>query len=151
MVRYNTGYLKNFISNDELNSISPEVAEASRVLREGTGSGNDFLGWRDLPKDFDKEEYERIKAAAKRVRENSDIFIVIGIGGSYLGARAVLELLLGEQHNELCKPRVYFAGNSISAADLSDLLEICETGEVSCPNQELQLNLQWHSVLYVTI
>lgn len=131
MVRYNTGYLKNFISNDELNSISPEVAEASRVLREGTGSGNDFLGWRDLPKDFDKEEYERIKAAAKRVRENSDIFIVIGIGGSYLGARAVLELLLGEQHNELCKPRVYFAGNSISAADLSDLLEICETGEVS--------------------
>ena len=131
MVRYNTGYLKNFISNDELISISPEVAEASRVLREGTGSGNDFLGWRDLPKDFDKEEYERIKAAAKRVRENSDIFIVIGIGGSYLGARAVLELLLGEQHNELCKPRVYFAGNSISAADLSDLLEICETGEVS--------------------
>ena len=131
MVRYNTGYLKNFISNDELNSISPEVAEASRVLREGTGSGNDFLGWRDLPVDFDKEEYERIKAAAKRVRENSDIFIVIGIGGSYLGARAVLELLLGEQHNELCKPRVYFAGNSISAADLSDLLEICETGEVS--------------------
>ena len=131
MVRYNTGYLKNFISNDELVSISPEVAEASRVLREGTGSGNDFLGWRDLPKDFDKEEYERIKAAAKRVRENSDIFIVIGIGGSYLGARAVLELLLGEQHNELCKPRVYFAGNSISAADLSDLLEICETGEVS--------------------
>ena len=131
MVRYNTGYLKNFISNDELVSISPEVAEASRVLREGTGSGNDFLGWRDLPEDFDKEEYERIKAAAKRVRKNSDIFIVIGIGGSYLGARAVLELLLGEQHNELCKPRVYFAGNSISAADLSDLLEICETGEVS--------------------
>jgi len=131
MVSYNTGYLKNFISNDELESISPEVAEASRMLREGTGAGNDFLGWRDLPVAFDKEEYERIKAASKRVRENSDIFIVIGIGGSYLGARAVLELLLGEQHNELCKPRVYFAGNSISAADLSDLLEICETGEVS--------------------
>ncbi|MBR3356073.1 MAG: glucose-6-phosphate isomerase [Oscillospiraceae bacterium] len=131
MVSYNTGYLKNFISNDELESISLEVAEASRVLREGTGAGNDFLGWRDLPVAFDKEEYERIKAAAKRVRENSDIFVVIGIGGSYLGARAVLELLLGEQHNELCRPRVYFAGNSISAADLSDLLEICETGEVS--------------------
>ncbi len=131
MVRYNTGYLKDFISNDELIFISSEVSEASRMLREGTGSGNDFLGWRDLPVDFDKEEYERIKATAKRVRENSDIFIVIGIGGSYLGARAVLELLLGEQHNELCKPRVYFAGNSISATDLSDLLEICETGEVS--------------------
>ena len=85
MVSYNTGYLKNFISNDELESISPEVAEASRMLREGTGAGNDFLGWRDLPVAFDKEEYERIKAASKRVRENSDIFIVIGIGGSYLG------------------------------------------------------------------
>lgn len=131
MIRYNTGYLKNFISNDELISISPEVSEASKVLREGTGAGNDFLGWRDLPVDFDKEEYARIKAAAKRVRENSDILVVIGIGGSYLGARAVLETLLGEQHNELCKPRVYFAGDSISASDLSDLLEICETGEVS--------------------
>ncbi len=131
MIRYNTGYLKNFISNDELISISPEVSEASKVLREGTGAGNDFLGWRDLPVAFDKEEYARIKAAAKRVRENSDILVVIGIGGSYLGARAVLETLLGEQHNELCKPRVYFAGDSISASDLSDLLEICETGEVS--------------------
>ena len=131
MIRYNTGYLKNFISNDELISISPEVSEASKVMREGTGAGNDFLGWRDLPVAFDKEEYARIKAAAKRVRENSDILVVIGIGGSYLGARAVLETLLGEQHNELCKPRVYFAGDSISASDLSDLLEICETGEVS--------------------
>ncbi|MBR0343448.1 MAG: glucose-6-phosphate isomerase [Oscillospiraceae bacterium] len=131
MIRYNTGYLKNFISNDELVAISPEVLEASRVLREGTGAGNDFLGWRDLPVDFDKEEYSRIKAAAKRIRETSDIFIVIGIGGSYLGARAVLELLLGESHNELSRPRVYFAGNSISATDLADLLKICETGEVS--------------------
>ncbi|MDO5138918.1 MAG: glucose-6-phosphate isomerase [Oscillospiraceae bacterium] len=131
MIRYNIGYLKKFISNDELVAISPEVLEASRVLREGTGAGNDFLGWRDLPVDFDKEEYSRIKAAAKRIRETSDIFIVIGIGGSYLGARAVLELLLGESHNELSRPRVYFAGNSISATDLADLLKICETGEVS--------------------
>ncbi|MDO5139312.1 MAG: glucose-6-phosphate isomerase, partial [Oscillospiraceae bacterium] len=131
MIRYNTGYLKNFISNDELVAISPEVLEASRVLREGTGEGNDFLGWRDLPVDFDKEEYSRIKAAAKRIRETSDIFIVIGIGGSYLGARAVLELLLGESHNELSRPHVYFAGNSISATDLADLLKICDTGDVS--------------------
>ena len=131
MIRYNTGFMEGFVTEDELKAIAPEVENASKALRNGTGLGNDFIGWRDLPVDFDKEEYARIKAAAKRVRENSDIFIVVGIGGSYLGARAVLEMILGEQHNDLCKPKVYFAGNSISSADLSDLLEICETGEVS--------------------
>ena len=131
MIRYNTGFMEGFVTEDELKAIAPEVENASKALRNGTGLGNDFIGWRDLPVDFDKEEYARIKAAAKRVRENSDIFIVVGIGGSYLGARAVLEMILGEQHNELCRPKVYFAGNSISSADLSDLLEICETGEVS--------------------
>ena len=131
MIRYNTGFMEGFVTEDELKAIAPEVENASKALRNGTGLGNDFIGWRDLPVDFDKEEYARIKAAAKRVREISDIFIVVGIGGSYLGARAVLEMILGEQHNELCRPKVYFAGNSISSADLSDLLEICETGEVS--------------------
>ncbi|MBR3354916.1 MAG: glucose-6-phosphate isomerase [Oscillospiraceae bacterium] len=131
MIRYNTGFMEGFVTEDEMKAIAPEVENASKALRNGTGLGNDFIGWRDLPVDFDKEEYARIKAAAKRVRENSDIFIVVGIGGSYLGARAVLEMILGEQHNELCRPKVYFAGNSISSADLSDLLEICETGEVS--------------------
>ena len=131
MIRYNTGFMEGFVTEDELKAIAPEVENASKALRNGTGLGNDFIGWRDLPVDFDKEEYARIKTAAKRVRENSDIFIVVGIGGSYLGARAVLEMILGEQHNELCRPKVYFAGNSISSADLSDLLEICETGEVS--------------------
>ena len=130
MIRYNTGFMEGFVTEDELKAIAPEVENASKALRNGTGLGNDFIGWRDLPVDFDKEEYARIKAAAKRVRENSDIFIVVGIGGSYLGARAVLEMILGEQHNELCRPKVYFAGNSISSADLSDWLEICETGEV---------------------
>ncbi len=131
MVRYDTGYLSEFLTEEELKAIAPEVENASKVLRNGTGAGNDYLGWRDLPVDYDKEEYTRIKETAKRIRENSDIFIVIGIGGSYLGARAVLEVLQGESHNELCKPRVYFAGNSISSADLADLLELCETGEVS--------------------
>ena len=131
MINYNTGYLKGFVSEEEMAAIRSEVSDASRILREGTGAGNDFLGWRDLPAVFDKEEYTRIKEAAKRVRANSDVFIVIGIGGSYLGARAVLEMILGEMHNELCRPRVYFAGNSISSADLSDLLEICENSEVS--------------------
>ena len=131
MINYNTGYLKGFVSEEEMAAIRSEVSDASRILREGTGAGNDFLGWRDLPAVFDREEYARIKEAAKRVRASSDVFIVIGIGGSYLGARAVLEMILGEMHNELCRPRVYFAGNSISSADLSDLLEICENSEVS--------------------
>ena len=131
MVRYDTGYLSEFLTEEDLKAIAPEVENASKVLRNGTGAGNDYLGWRDLPVNYDKEEYARIKETAKRIRENSDIFIVIGIGGSYLGARAVLEVLQGESHNELCKPRVYFAGNSISSADLADLLELCETGEVS--------------------
>ena len=131
MVRYDTGYLSEFLTEEDLKAIAPEVENASKILRNGTGAGNDYLGWRDLPVDYDKEEYARIKETAKRIRENSDIFIVIGIGGSYLGARAVLEVLQGESHNELCKPRVYFAGNSISSADLADLLELCETGEVS--------------------
>lgn len=131
MIRYNTGYLESFVSKEEFDGIAKEVERASQDLRNGAGAGNDFIGWRDLPLDFDKEEYARIKAAAKRVRENSDIFVVVGIGGSYLGARAVLEMILGEQHNELCKPKVYFAGNSISSSDLSDLLELCETGDVS--------------------
>ena len=131
MVRYNTGYLSGFLSEDDFRLVAEEARTASEKLRSGSGAGNDYLGWRDLPLNYDKEEYARIKATAKRLRENSDIFIVIGIGGSYLGARAVLELLQGESHNELCKPRVYFAGNSISSSDLSDLLELCETGEVS--------------------
>ncbi len=131
MVRYNTGYLSGFLSEDDFRLVEEEARAASEKLRSGSGAGNDFLGWRDLPLNYDKEEYARIKETAKRLRESSDIFIVIGIGGSYLGARAVLELLQGEAHNELCKPRVYFAGNSISSSDLSDLLEICETGEVS--------------------
>ena len=131
MVRYNTGYLSGFLSEDDFRLVAEEARTASEKLRSGSGAGNDYLGWRDLPLDYDKEEYARIKETAKRLRENSDIFIVIGIGGSYLGARAVLELLQGESHNELCKPRVYFAGNSISSSDLSDLLELCETGEVS--------------------
>ncbi|MBR5501829.1 MAG: glucose-6-phosphate isomerase [Oscillospiraceae bacterium] len=131
MLRYNTEGLANFLKEADYAAVSADIAAASRMLREGNGRGNDFIGWRDLPETYDKEEYARIKAAAKRIRETSDILIVIGIGGSYLGARAVTELLLGELHNEISKPRIYFAGCSLSPDDLDDLLRICDTGEVS--------------------
>ena len=131
MLQFNKKYLKDFVSEAELSGISGEIANASKMLREGTGRGNDFIGWCDLPRDYDKEEYARIKAAAERIRKQSNILIVIGIGGSYLGPRAVLELVQGELHNEFNSLKVYFAGNSISADDLSDLLKICDQGDVS--------------------
>ena len=131
MLRYNTEGLTSFLKEADYAAVSADIAAASRMLREGNGRGNDFIGWRDLPETYDKEEYARIKAAAKRIRETSDILIVIGIGGSYLGARAVTELLLGELHNEISKPRIYFAGCSLSPDDLDDLIRICDTGEVS--------------------
>jgi len=131
MLRYDIGLLEGFLTKGDYESIREEIAAASAMLRDGSGKGNDFIGWRDLPSVFDREEYERIKAAGKRIREQSGILIVIGIGGSYLGARAVLELLRGELHNELGGLRVYFAGNSLSASDTEELLRLCDTADVS--------------------
>lgn len=100
------------------------------------GAGNDFLGWMDLPLDYDLDEFGRIKAAAKRIRENSDILIVIGIGGSYLGARAAIEMLTDTFHNlkafkEGEGTAVIFAGNSISPTYLAELLELVDGKEIS--------------------
>ena len=108
-------YLKGFISQHEYDGIQAQVKAAGELLASGRGLGNDFLGWVTLPEDYDKEEFARIKAAARRVKENSQIFIVIGIGGSYLGARAAIEFLKSDKYNALPKdtPDIYFAGNSI--------------------------------------
>lgn len=131
MLKYDISYLERFVRRADLDALEDEVREASAALREGRCEGNDFIGWKDLPADYDKTEYERILKAAARIRKQSDILIVIGIGGSYLGARAVLELVKGELHNELPGLRVYFAGNAISAADTEQLLRLCDTGDVS--------------------
>ena len=98
-----------------------------------TGMGNDFLGWVNLPTAYDKEEFARIKAAAKKIQGNSDVFVVIGIGGSYLGARAAIEFLKSEKYNDLRKdtPAIYFAGNSISSTALAELVQICEGKDIS--------------------
>ena len=132
--KLNTKFLRAFVSEEEINAIAPQVIEASRTLHARNGLGNDFLGWLDLPVDYDKEEFARIKAAAATIKK-SDILIVIGIGGSYLGARAVIEALKSHNYNALPKdtPDIYFAGKSISPDELNDLITICE-GKDFCVN-----------------
>ncbi|MGN0566750.1 MAG: glucose-6-phosphate isomerase [Candidatus Limousia pullorum] len=126
-------YVKGFISDKEYEAMAPYVKTAHEMLHAGTGLGNDFIGWLHLPTDYDKEEFARIKAAAEKIKKNTDVFVVIGIGGSYLGARAAIEFIKSPNYNALAKdvPQVYFTGNSISSNALSELIEICDGKDVS--------------------
>lgn len=126
-------YVKGFISDKEYEAMAPYVKTAHEMLHAETGLGNDFIGWLHLPTDYDKEEFARIKAAAEKIKKNTDVFVVIGIGGSYLGARAAIEFIKSPNYNALAKdvPQVYFTGNSISSNALSELIEICEGKDVS--------------------
>ena len=92
-IKLNDHYLASFIRPHEYERIADEVRTADAMLRNKTGAGNDFLGWVNLPENYDKEEFARIKAAAKKIQKTADVLVVIGIGGSYLGARAVIEYL----------------------------------------------------------
>lgn len=132
-MRLNTRHLKGFVSEHELAAIEPQVHAAHKLLTEKSGLGNDFLGWTDLPTAYDKEEFARIKAAAKKIQADSDVLIVIGIGGSYLGARAAIELLKSPFYNNMKKdtPEIYFAGNNISADYLNTIIGLCEGKRVS--------------------
>ncbi|MBQ6381758.1 MAG: glucose-6-phosphate isomerase [Clostridia bacterium] len=132
--KLNTKFLEGFVSEEEIEAIAPQVIAAARTLHAKDGLGNDFLGWLDLPVEYDKEEFARIKKAAQTIQK-SDVLIVIGIGGSYLGARAVIEALKSHNYNALPKetPDIYFAGKSISADELNDLITICE-GKDFCVN-----------------
>ena len=122
-------HAKSFISDLELESIQNEISAADQLLKSKTGPGNSFLGWESLPEDFDKAEFQRIKIAAKRIQNQSEILIVIGIGGSYLGAKAAIDFLAHSFHNELSKeqrkaPQIYFAGINLSGQYLLDLLDL---------------------------
>ncbi len=132
-VKLNSNYVNEFVSEAEIKAIQPEVEAAAKTLENKTGAGNDFLGWYDLPINYDKEEFARIKAAAERIKKNSDILIVIGIGGSYLGARAAIEFLKSPFYNSLKKdtPDIYYVGNNISPTYLNDILSICEGKDIS--------------------
>lgn len=121
--------VKSFITDDEMANMKEIAENAKKVLVEKTGAGNDFLGWIDLPIDYDKDEFDRIKKAAAKIQNDSEVLIVIGIGGSYLGARAAIEFLRHGFYNNISKeirktPEIYYAGNSISPAYLKGLLDV---------------------------
>ena len=132
-IQVDVKHLSGFVSDQEYKAIAPQVQLAHDTLHSGSGLGNDFIGWVTLPTDYDKEEFARIKAAAKKIQSDTDVFIVIGIGGSYLGARAAIEFLKSPNYNCIKKdtPDIYFAGNSISSSALAELVEICEGRDVS--------------------
>ncbi|MBQ7131473.1 MAG: glucose-6-phosphate isomerase [Oscillospiraceae bacterium] len=132
-LKLNTNHLEGFVAAHELDAVKRETELAAQVLHEKSGLGNDFLGWLDLPTEYDKDEFARIKAAAQRIKANSDILIVIGIGGSYLGARAAIELLKSPFYNNLKKdtPDIYYVGNNISPTYLNEVLSICEGKDIS--------------------
>ena len=132
-LKLNDTYVKQFIAQDELAGMSPQIAAAEQMLKTGSGLGSDFLGWIDLPVNYDREEFARIQKAAQKIKSDSDILIVIGIGGSYLGARAAIELLKSPFYNNLKKdtPDIYFVGNNINPTYLNEILSICEGKDVS--------------------
>ena len=119
----------SFVSQEEVGYMKKLALDAKEVLVSKSGAGNDFLGWVDLPVDYDKEEFARIKAAAKKIQGDSEVLLVIGIGGSYLGARAAIEFLGHSFYNVLDKdkrktPEIYFCGNSISSTYLKHLMDV---------------------------
>ena len=134
-VKISEKFVKDFIDEKSMSAIAPEVSEALKKVNNKSGDGADFLGWRDLPVDYDREEFQRIAAAAERIKKSCDVFVVIGIGGSYLGARSAIEFIKSPLYNTMKKdtPDIYFAGNSISSSSLADLLSICEGRDI-CVN-----------------
>ena len=122
MIKIDASRAAEFLSAADLE----KAKAAHKTLVEGTGAGNDFLGWVNLPVDYDKDEFVRIQAAAKKIQAQSKVLVVIGIGGSYLGARAVIEMLRSNNYNLLPKetPEIYFAGNSLSADNVSEIITL---------------------------
>ena len=128
-LNFNYQFAKNFFNENELKQIKPYVELANEVLTSKTGAGNDFLGWVDLPETYDRDEFARIKKAAEKIKNDSEVLVVIGIGGSYLGAKAAIEFLSHSFYNNLPKdkrktPEIYFAGTNMSGVYLQHLIEV---------------------------
>ena len=128
-LNFNYQFAKNFFNENELKQIKPYVELANEVLTSKSGAGSDFLGWVDLPENYDKDEFVRIKKAAEKIKNDSEVLIVIGIGGSYLGAKAAIEFLSHSFYNNLPKdkrktPEIYFAGTNMSGVYLQHLIEV---------------------------
>jgi glucose-6-phosphate isomerase len=132
-LKLNDNFLSGFIGEHEIEYMKPFCRVAHELLLSDTGAGSDFHGWVNLPEKYDREEFARIKVAAEKIKRNSEVLVVIGIGGSYLGARAVIEFIKSPLYNNLKKntPDVYFAGNNISTTALNELIKICDGRDVS--------------------
>ncbi len=127
MINLKTNLIENVVTNEELAKMQPFVSVSNKMLRDGSGAGNDFLGWLNLPSNYDRDEFASIKKAAKKIQDDSQVLIVIGIGGSYLGAKAVIEFLNHSFYNNLENsnmPQILFAGHNISSTYLSDLTDM---------------------------
>ena len=137
-LKLNLDKTKLFIGEDEISNMQPFVNLAHRMLKEGNGIGSQYLGWIDLPDKYDKRELLRVKAAAESIRNCSDVFIVIGIGGSYLGARSAIEMLSHNFYNYLCRdqrksPMIFYVGNNMSSTYIYELLEVVKNMDI-CVN-----------------
>ena len=134
-VKLNDKYLSGFVSEAELQAVAAEAAAAQSLLYENRAqaAGNGFHGWLTLPEDYDRDEFARIKSAAKKIISDSRVLVVVGIGGSYLGARAAIEFVTSQNYNLTAEqtPQILFIGNSISPAKLSEVLSICEKTDFS--------------------
>ena len=132
-IRLNLRYAGDYACNEKLEAMQPEVSRAHAMLHEGTGKGSDFLGWTDLPVNYDKAEFEEIKACAEKIKKDSDALIVLGIGGSYLGARAVIEFIKSNNYNLVKKdtPDIYYGGNTISSSSVAELMKLVEGKDFS--------------------
>ena len=135
-VSFDYSKAKSFFADADMQAMKEQVLKAKDVLLSKTGEGSDFLGWIDLPVDYDKEEFARIKAAAKKIQSDSDVLLVIGIGGSYLGARAAIDFLRHSFYNNISKedrktPEIYYVGNSISSTYLQDLVDVLKGKDFS--------------------
>jgi glucose-6-phosphate isomerase len=136
MIRFDWSGATGFLQDTEFELIAPQVKLAHEQIHHKTGPGSEYLGWLDWPRNYDKEEFARIRSAASRIRRNSDILVVIGIGGSYLGARAAIELLTHSFQSALNSrqrraPLVVYAGHNISSTYLADLLDLLDNHQVS--------------------
>lgn len=128
-VTFDYSIAKGFISDEEITMIEASAEQAKKILLDKTGAGNDFLGWIDLPVNYDKEEFSRIQKAAEKIQQDSEVLLVIGIGGSYLGARAAIEFLRHSFYNSVSKevrktPEIYYVGNNISSTYITHLIQV---------------------------
>ncbi len=132
-IKLNLNYVGGYACEEKLSAMQAEVSKAHAMLHEGTGKGSDFLGWIDLPVNYDKAEFAEIKECAEKIKKDSEVLVVLGIGGSYLGARAAIEFVKSNNYNLVKKdtPDIYFGGNTISSSAVAELIKLVEGKDFS--------------------